>query len=44
MGLVGKLLPKDVIVDTTLTIIDERAETDALIRQLSAQPVAVTRH
>jgi len=43
MGLVGKLLPKDMIVDGTLTLIDDRAETEALIRELSGEPVAVTR-
>src|ERR1043166_4888780 len=44
MALVGKLLPKDVIVDATVNVNDERAETEALIRELSAQPVAVSRH
>ena len=33
-----------VAVDQTLTMIDERAETEALIRELSAQRVAVSRH
>jgi hypothetical protein len=33
-----------VAVDQTLTVVDDRAETEAYIRELSAQPVTVSRH
>lgn len=43
LALLGKTLPKDVIVDTTLTIIDDRAETEALIRNLTSVEPPVAR-
>ncbi len=41
MALLGKTLPKDVIVDQTVKLIDDRAETEAYIRDLSSKIATV---